>query len=524
MLTTEESLALLDRIVGDRRVFAEPESANHVVAACGRLPLAVRIAGVRLAERPGWTVASFARRLQDNRRRIAELRAGDLAVEASFQTSYDQLGDAQARAFRLTALPDVAEISAQAASALLGLSLETAEELLESLVDAGLLHSRTAGRYRYHDLLRLHARRLAAAAEPGADRAEAMSRLLDFHTATICNAFRVVSPMDTTADRAGSAGAVGVPFTDLKSVRGWAQEERTNILTLIAQTGQDEAIPIGKVAGLFYCATIFAALGYGHLGFETVARTLAGKARSRGDPRAEAIALSQLGHALLRTGRADKAVTPLSLAIELFRALGEDVMLAETLNLLGFIAFQAKDFDLAATHFADACAIQRRYGDRVAEATLLGSIARVDIERGRSEEAVATSRRNLALFRELGDVTGEIATLYILGLAQHRLGRTAEAAASFEACLDRSRSVGQPYKEGEVLLRLANLKRDAGQSADAVRLAEEALRVFRETDNEYQAAHALTLLGRTLPALGQTRRARERLVEAREILTSLGLP
>src|SRR5205807_10390778 len=84
-LAEAEAVALLARIAGADRVTADRPAAARLVAACGRLPLAVRIAAARLAARPTWTIASLQSRLADERRRMDELAVGDLAVRASFR-------------------------------------------------------------------------------------------------------------------------------------------------------------------------------------------------------------------------------------------------------------------------------------------------------------------------------------------------------------------------------------------------------------------------------------------------------
>lgn len=92
VMSPEEALQLFTRIVGVERVAAERESALDVVAACGFLPLAIRIAASRLAARRTWTVSVLAAKLADERRRLDELQAGDLAVKATFELGYGQLG------------------------------------------------------------------------------------------------------------------------------------------------------------------------------------------------------------------------------------------------------------------------------------------------------------------------------------------------------------------------------------------------------------------------------------------------
>ncbi|MGW1732965.1 BTAD domain-containing putative transcriptional regulator, partial [Streptomyces sp. NPDC001999] len=161
VMSPEEALQLFTRIVGEERVNSEREAALDVVAACGFLPLAIRIAASRLAARRTWTVSVLAAKLADERRRLDELQAGDLAVKATFELGYGQLEPAQARAFRLLGLADGPDISLAAAAALLNLEVHAAEDLLESLVDTSLLESAAPGRYRYHDLVRLYARACA---------------------------------------------------------------------------------------------------------------------------------------------------------------------------------------------------------------------------------------------------------------------------------------------------------------------------------------------------------------------------
>ncbi|MER5356478.1 BTAD domain-containing putative transcriptional regulator, partial [Kitasatospora sp. NPDC002551] len=244
----EEALDLLGRTIGARRLAAEPDAARELVVACGHLPLAVRIVAARLAARPGWTVETLSRRLQVERRRIDELRIGDLAVAAAFELSYRQLAQDQARAFRLVASVDGPDIGLPAAAALLDLDEYDAEDLLEALVDVAMVESPFPGRYRYHDLLRAFARRRPAegpgpgggtggggTAGPEADGAEAVAardRLLDHLLATACTAFQHAVPGDPAAGALGPARSPGVPLPGRDAAREWAAVEGTGAVAL----------------------------------------------------------------------------------------------------------------------------------------------------------------------------------------------------------------------------------------------------------------------------------------------------
>src|SRR5262249_31678036 len=177
--------ALFTRIVGQQRATAEPEATGEVLAACVGLPLAIRIAGARLATRGSWTVRALAGRLSDERRRLGELRAGNLAGRASFEGSFASLpGPAapgevgSAQAFRLLGLWTGPSFSLAAAAALLGEQEDAAADALDVLVDAHLLESPAPDRYRFHDLLRVYAADRARTQETEPDQKAAIGQVL----------------------------------------------------------------------------------------------------------------------------------------------------------------------------------------------------------------------------------------------------------------------------------------------------------------------------------------------------------
>ncbi|MFE6738044.1 AfsR/SARP family transcriptional regulator [Streptomyces tubercidicus] len=173
-----EALELFGAVVGAERAAAEPEAARQLVAACGGLPLAVRIAAVRLASRPGRTTAGMVARLSEERR-LDELRVGDLSVEATFRAGYEALDPGPAHAFRALALGGMPTFCRAAAAALLDTTDDEAEAAVETLVDAGLLEAHGDDRYRYHDLVALFARRLGEHHDSPEERAAAQRRFFD---------------------------------------------------------------------------------------------------------------------------------------------------------------------------------------------------------------------------------------------------------------------------------------------------------------------------------------------------------
>jgi hypothetical protein len=160
-LPVEEAAALLGAITGG------PADACAVLVAgqCGCLPLALRIAGNRVAGRPGWTLAHLADRLADEERRLPALSAGDLSVEAALAPSFARLSERTRVLCHRLADAGAADFDPGQAAVLTGVDVGSARQGIAELVDAGLLTTADgAGRHHYHDLVRLFARRLLPAA------------------------------------------------------------------------------------------------------------------------------------------------------------------------------------------------------------------------------------------------------------------------------------------------------------------------------------------------------------------------
>lgn len=158
VLSPADARELLVLASGRERGTAPDADWARLAELCGRLPLALRSAAARLVERPVWTVGRLADRLADEGRLFAELRCGGTALESAFAADCDGLDVEHARALRLLAGPEAADISPASAAACLGLEAREAEELLESLVDAGVLGAPGMGVYRFPGLLRAFVR------------------------------------------------------------------------------------------------------------------------------------------------------------------------------------------------------------------------------------------------------------------------------------------------------------------------------------------------------------------------------
>ncbi|MEY9967904.1 DNA-binding SARP family transcriptional activator [Streptacidiphilus sp. MAP12-16] len=517
----DEAVDLFAAIAGAERVGAEERTARDVVRACTLLPLAVRIVASRLASRPAWTMASLARRLDDQRRRLDELQVGDLAVEATFQLGYLQLNEQQARAFRLLALPEGPVISLAAAAVLLELPEPDAEAVVESLVDAGLLEADEPGRYRYHDLLRIFARRRSEEIDPDPVRQQALLRLLDHFLASVCNASRTLESDDTLSWRLHTPIGAGEPLADPDSAWSWLTSERPQLLAVVEQVVRTAPSALRAVTDLLL-GWIWLVEGQARVeDFLSVLRPAVDLAAARGDTRSEARLRYLVGllHGIVGNGSLAEDALRRSLAlVDAEESLEIHYTVASELAVLLNGAGRSEE---ALPYLELAQRLCAELGHQADGARLLANIARAHLSSGRRPEAVAAAREAVSTAGVARNPTSLADALYQLGTVLHGCEQHAEAAQRLGEALDLFAGQQRPSMEAYALARLAECHIDLGNPGEAVSSAEKALELGREVGARYGQGLAQAALGRALVALGQSERGRRCLTEAQRLFDEL---
>ncbi|MEU4270949.1 BTAD domain-containing putative transcriptional regulator [Streptomyces sp. NPDC026092] len=524
VMSPEEALQLFTRIVGEERVSTEREAALDVVAACGFLPLAIRIAASRLAARRTWTVAVLAAKLADERRRLDELQAGDLAVKATFELGYGQLEPAQARAFRLLGLADGPDISLAAAAAVLDLELHTTEDLLEALVDTSLLESAAPGRYRYHDLVRLYARACAERdEEPPTEREKALSRLLDFYLSTAARVYAIERPGDRLVDHLEPTEYEGLVFTDRHDAQDWLYREANCLLACVRQSA-GTAGTLRRAVDLLWAGIDLGESGANSKQYESAAAALRDAARQFSDEYAEGRAYMSLTNVRTHTGRFDEADRDAAHAARLATKTSDALTLPWAANARGIIAvYQTRQTD-GERYLTTAIEGFRADGNNPGEASALCNLSRIHLAMGRVASAVSLAEQGIAIYDSMGHSLRGANGRYALGMALTESGRHTAGAEALHEALAVFRDSRQRLWEGMTLFRLAELELAARRHAQAATLAEQALVVLSGIGGEWRRGNVLAVLGQALDHIGQSGRAQACWREALTIHETLGSP
>jgi tetratricopeptide (TPR) repeat protein len=493
VLDDDEALKLFVKVVGEERAAAEPEATAELLDACAGLPLAIRICAARLVTRSGWTIRAMAGRLKDEHRRLDEMRAGDLAVRASFEVSFASLPDAvapggiaPARAFRMLGLWHGPSITLPAAAALLGDPPDKVEDALEFLVDAHLLESPAPGCYSFHDLLRVYAAERAQAEETPQARQDGISRLLAWYLHTASGADRIVSPhRDRPPLDPPPPGCDPLSFSGVSAALQWFQRERAN---LVAGTRQAAEYGHHDIAWKLPVAALgcFNRLSYRS---EWIASHLVAldSARHAGDRHAEAWVLNDLGIASIQQ-RMDEAVGYYERALAIRREIGDLRGEAISSNNLADAYVQLGRTADALDQFERTLPLQREAGYRYGEGITLNNLGEAYLDLDRPGEAIGYLRQAHEIFVAINTSHGEDYALHNLARAYLQLGRFDEAIASFRQALTVRQAVGDREGEAMTLMYLGRAQCQVGQVDEARESWAGAYAIFEELGDEEQMA------------------------------------
>ncbi|WP_335970587.1 AfsR/SARP family transcriptional regulator [Streptomyces sp. CA2R106] len=504
-LSAGEQRELLVSLCGSRRVAAEPEAAAGVLAACGGLPLALRIAGARMAARPHWPLSALAARLDGpDGARLRALSTGGLAVRDTFAMSYVAMRDspapadrAAAEAFRTLGLWPGDGLDAPAAAALLGLgSADAADDVLEALVDAHLLQAPRPGRYRFHDLVGEFAAECGRTELTAGQRRSALRRVTVWYAATVASALTVLAPEGhplPPLDEQPPLPPVG--FAGDEDALHWCVRELPAIkaaLTVAVANGWSD-VAWRTAAGLFGYAQVYwwngewtacleeamacvtargdalglawmhSRLGVAHGMAErygpSLTHLLAARSRfeASGDLHGVAAILTNLTALYRSTGEYGLALEHGRRSLALHRSLGAVDRVATVLGNLGDTHLFAGDPVAAEECYRQALAAWRARGSLTSISRTLTSLAEAKLARGRPAEAVDALTETLALLDRLGDRATAADVLEVLGRAHLARGDRAAARACWQEALDLARAHRLSAEEAAVLRGLAAL-------------------------------------------------------------------
>ncbi|MEV4250772.1 BTAD domain-containing putative transcriptional regulator [Streptosporangium canum] len=514
VLSPEEAEEFLGRIVGSERLGREREAASAILRACGYLPLAVRVAGARLAGRPRWSLGVLRQRLEDEAGRLGELRAGDLEVGVSFDRSYRLLPDDAALAFRTLGLLGPQSLPGWVVDAVL--DRHRADDVTDALVDVNLLQlvgTDPIGqpRYRLHDLVRCNAKEKAG----GAPERHALIRVLGAWMATTESA---TARLPTTLFSLTSARAIRWNLAEDTLGRltadplPWFDAEHEALVGAVRL-----AVDAGLAAsawGLAAALVPYFDLRCHFEEWQSTHRIALDAARLAQDPHGEAAMLRGLAQVCLYQDRYAEAAEMFRRSLTIFHELGDVRGEATSICGLGAVSQFCGEHLRALAYFRRALAMFLAMGDQSGEAYARQAIGRVCLASGDPGQASKWLGEALRLARELGDSHREGCVSMQFGRL-HDLAAEPEQAMRFQGhALDIFEGLGDLHCGAYAMQSLGGLQVVRGDQSHASDQLERSLLIFQRLGDRSGEAATVQTLGELHRSAGRTRLAQNYLHHA----------
>jgi tetratricopeptide (TPR) repeat protein/transcriptional regulator with XRE-family HTH domain len=507
-LDPADSVALLTRMVPGRDAAAE--QLSRLAALCDDVPLALRIAGNRLAADAGRSIAGLVRRLSAEERRLDALTAGDLQVRAAFASSYEQLGPGAQRLFRRLALVDAPDAGTALAAALVGETVWRVEDLLDELTDLSLVQHLPGDRYQLHDLLRLFARWELDHQEDPAAHAAVRAAADDWLLTTTVRAGRRFEPDHADHPDAGHAERPGgdVELPDAAAADAWLRAESGSWLAAFRRAS--DAGAHGRVVEVADALHWYSDLWSTWDRWPEVFDRSADAATALGDDRLVAVheGYRAWAQAVCR-GDERAGIAAATRALAAARRAGDAAQTGWALSYRSSMLAHLGDLETAEDDAREAVACMIAAGDLEGVPQARLALGRVQLRLGRLDDALALVRETVAGLADPATRPRAQVAVFTEANAHAQLARTlvaaerwAEALDSADRALDMAEELRLPRIAAAAYQHRGLARAGLGAHESALADLEVAVAIRRENRDPEMLADAEAALAHVRAAAG----------------------
>ncbi|AUI62040.1 BTAD domain-containing putative transcriptional regulator [Amycolatopsis sp. BJA-103] len=443
---------------------------NHALARlCGYLPLALRIAGARLAASAQWSAQDLVDELGNERTRLAALdvEGPDDGVRAAFDVSFRGLPTDVANTFLRLGVVQVVSAGSHLTAAIGDITVGEARRHLRVLAAHNLLAETGRDSFVPHDLVRLFLRELAENELDEEDREDVLSRSVRFYQAVADRArrkmLRIVDPLDFTD---ALSDAQMPPLNSFAEAQDWFTAEWANLLEVLeaARAGgrHDDVWRLARVAHTY--RAVYPLLDdwkrLVEIGLEAAERS--------GDVLGRCWMLISRCAIALTFELPQGCLADAERALELASAIGDNRLMVSANIHLGCALTLLARYDEAIATLRQAVEETDRTGDLELRGQALNNCAEAEKRAGRFIEAIGHQIASLEIDRTLGDESYVVVSLNNLAELSMRIGELAAAERYVWEAVDLTISRRFVLQEGVLRLTLGRVLR-AGSDVDGAR-------------------------------------------------------
>lgn len=438
-----DAIGLFIRILGPDRVRAESGPVAAAALRCGYLPLAIRLVASWLRHHPAKSVDYALDRL-----------SGTLnPVSTAFQLSYRDLNNDQQMMFRRLGLHPGLTFTCETAAALAGMESDQAQSLLDELYDRHLVEEPQGNRYRFHDLIRGYAQKLAAEYDSESDRHAATNRLIEHYIVVVERQQRIrnykwfddeIPELLSTAYYATEEGQAGYAW---RLARALAVVLQIRGLHRQARRLHVGALEAAKVHGDKHAQAGF------HIDLSILDREI--------DDRQSA----------LHHGRE---------ALQLYEDLGDKLGRANAVTEIGVVFREIGDYQSSGEYLLQALNLYAELGSGIGEGNAAIALASLFRETGDYHEAQNYLTRALNLYADADDLLGKANAHFDLGTLSKLASESPAALDDFQTALRLYTELGDRSAEASAHTELGDLYYGLGDRSGALRHWTEAHAIYSE--------------------------------------------
>lgn len=491
------------------------DKAAELAKACGRLPLALRIAGSFLQVNSDWSLEKYLTQLSDRKKRLVTLKESRVEAElnsepdllATFELSYTQLSGDDKKCWRMLGIFP-ASFDYNAAQTMWKLREGLTRKLLGSLARYSLLeYDEALSRYSLHDLL-------ADYALSKLDQAEEITAMI----AHSVHYLKVLFNINQLYIKGGNDLLLCLQLYDAEWINievgqrtsvVYIEENReaTQACNWYARQASINSLRLNPTVNLKWIENGLRA------------------SKLLKDSNAESVHLGNLGNVYLALGNVRKSIQLYEEALKLHRGFGDHrVEESSTLGNLGSAYLQLGNLQKAIEFYSQQLAIVQQIGNRIGEGNVLNNLGLAYADLGEIHKSIDFYEQSLLIKRETGDQRGIGNSLGNLGNAYVSLGNIRKAIEFYEQRLSVARKIGDLRGEGNAMNNLGRAYGVLNDNHKALDLCEKALVIAREIGDRDGEGNALLNIGWALDGLEEKDRAVELVRQALKIYESIESP
>ncbi len=457
---------------------------NHALARlCGYLPLALRIAGARLAASAQWTAQDLVDELGNERTRLAALdvEGADDGIRAAFDVSFRGLPQDVAQTFLRFGVVHCVSAGSYLTAAVGGITVAEARRHLRVLAAHNLLAETGRDAFVPHDLVRLYLRELAENELTASCRDQVLTRSVRFYQAVADRArrfmLRIVDPLDFTGLL---TDAQTPPISGFSEAQDWFATEWANLLEVLdaarAEGLNDDVWRLARVAHTY--RAVYPLLDEWtrlvEIGIEA--------AEESGDVLGKCWMLISRCAIALTFELPQGCLADAERALELASAIGDKRLMISASIHLGCALTLLGRLDEAIETLRQAVEETDRAGDLELRGQALNNCAEAEKRAGRYIEAIGHQVASLEIDRTLGDDSYVVVSLNNLAELSMKIGELAAAERYVWEAIDLTISRQFTLQEGVLRLTLGRVLRARSDVDGAAEQFALALKIYEDAN------------------------------------------